>query len=250
MAPCPRTNAGAFSRARIRHSRILNAHYGEVGWRAVPLFLERGVDMPCNNAALGQLYGNQPVWRPRPYGIRGSSGRHGLVMDRCPQHSGMTFINMSVSHVGKTHMMSDILSGRVPFLGESDAPKLPEAAEAAIRNITLGVDALGFGVLMTHEERINAISSGDWESIVTAVVHGLEGWDVAYAGREHVSIICKRLLDSRLVRANLTERGLQCELCGETDGPSPLTVWENESSGCVRRVVDVDPITGFAAITV
>ncbi len=239
----------AFAKAGIRHSRVLNAHFGEVGWRAVPLFLERGVDMPCNNSALGQLYGNQPVWRPKPYGIRGLNGRHGLTLDRCPQHPGMTFVAISVGHVGKTHMATDILSGRVPFLGESETPKLAEAAQAGTANIKLGLDALAHGLLFTHEERINAISLPDWEGVVTTIIGGLDGWDVEYAGREHVSIICKRLLDSRLVRANLTNEGLHCELCGQTDGPSPLTVWENDGSGCTRRVIELDTIEGYAATT-
>ncbi|MHB8994881.1 MAG: hypothetical protein ACYC63_06505 [Armatimonadota bacterium] len=240
----------AFAKAGIRHSRVLNAHFGEVGWQAVPLFLERGVDMPCNNSALGQLYSNQPVWRPRPYGFRGITGRHGLTIDRCPQHPGMTFIAMSVSHVGKTHMTTDILSGRVPFIGESEKPKLAEAAQAGADNIKIGLDALAYGLLFTHEERINAISLADWEGIVTSIVQKLDGWDVQYAEREYVGIICKRLLDSALVRANLTEQGLQCELCGQTDGPSPLTVWENDGDGCSRRVLDVDPINGYAAVTI
>lgn len=240
----------AFARAGIRHSRVINAHFGEVGWRAVPHFLERGVDMPCNNSALGQLYSNQPVWRPRPYGIRGASGRHGLTLDRCPQHPGLTVIAMSVSHVGATHMLGDILSGRVPFLGEAETPKLAEAAAAGAANIKLGLDALAYGVLFTHEERINAISPEDWETVVTGCVRGLDGWDVEYAGREEVGIICKRLLDSRLVRANVTAEGLQCEFCGQTDGPSPLTIWDNEGDGCVRRVVEIEPLAGFAAVTI
>lgn len=240
----------AFSRAGIRHSRVLNAHFGEVGWPAVPLFLERGVDMPCNNSALGQLYGNQPVWRPRPYGIRGLSGRHGLTLDRCPQHPGMTFIAIGMAHLGKTHMTTDILSGRVPFLGESQTPQVAEAAAAGIANIKIGLDALAYGLLMTHEERINAISLADWETIVTTIAGGLDGWEVEYAEREQVGIICKRLLDSRLVRANLTTEGLRCELCGQTDGPSPLTIWENAETGCTRRVVEVEPLEGYLAVNV
>ncbi len=240
----------AFAEHGITHSRVLNAHFGEVGWRAVPLFLERGVDMPCNNSALGQLYSNQPVWRPRPYGIRGLSGRHGLIIDRCPQHPRMTFVSISMSHVGKTHMRTDILSGRVPFLDESETPKLDEAAQAGTENIKLGLDALAYGLLFTHEERINAISPEDWETVVTGIVRGLDGWEWQGGLREDVGVICKRLFDSALVRANLTDGGLRCELVGDTYGPSPLTIWENEGDGCTRRVVDVEPINGYAELTV
>jgi len=173
----------AFAKAGIRHSRVINAHFGEIAWRAVPLFLERGVDMPCNNSVVGQLYGNQPAWRPGPYGSRGRHGRFGLVIERCPYASGLTFINMSVSHASRTHMTCDILSGRVPFLGESETPNVAEAAAQGVRNIKLGLDALAFGVLMTHEERIDAISPDDWETVVTSIVRGLDGWDVEFAGR-------------------------------------------------------------------
>jgi hypothetical protein len=241
----------AFSQAGIRHSRVLNAHFGEVGWPAVPLFLERGVDMPCNNSALGQLYSNQPVWRPRPYGVRGPTGRHGLTIDRCPHHPDMTFVAMSVSHWGQTHMTGDILSGRVPYLDEAPVPKLAEATASGITNIKVGLDALAYGLLMTHEERINAISPADWESVVNGIADGLTGWEVEYAGREQVGIICQRLFKSRLVRANLTATGgLHCVLAGQTDGSSPLTIWENTDDGCARRVVEVEPLTGYLELTV
>lgn len=240
----------AFAQAGIRHSRVLNAHFGEVGWSAVPLFLERGVDMPCNNSALGQLYGNQPVWRPRPYGVRSVTGRHGLTIDHCPQHPDLTFVAMSYSHLGATHMTTDILSGRVPFLGEAPTPKLDAAAAACTANLKLGLDSLAWGLLFTHEERINAISLQDWESIVTRSLEGLAGWEYVGAEREQVGIIAKRLFDSALVRANLTAQGLQCVLCGKTEGASPLTIWDNDGECCARRVVELESIDGYAAVTI
>ncbi|MBM4048686.1 MAG: hypothetical protein FJ279_26585 [Planctomycetes bacterium] len=240
----------AFARAGIKHSRVINSHFGEIGWRAVPGFLARGADMPCNNAAVGQLYGNQPSWRPKPYGLRGRNGRSGLVIDRCPHHPGITHINMSPAHLGKTHMIADILSGHTPFAGESDRSRPQDAARRGITNVRLGLDSLAFGVIMTHEERIDAISPGDWETVVSAIIRGLNGWDAEFAGREHVSIICKRLFDSSLVYAETTETGLRCELCGHTDGPSPLTIWRNEGDGCTRRTVEIPRLDGFRAVHV
>jgi len=239
----------AFAEMGIRHSSVINAHFGEIGWRAVRGFLERGVDMPCNNSVIGQLYGNQPSWRPGPYGIRSASGRYGLVLQHCPRNSGLTFIAMSVAHV-RTHMGSDILSGRVPFLGESEKPKLDEAAEQGITNVKLALDALAYGPIMTHEERINAISPEDWDSVIEGIVRGLAGWDVEFGGREEVGITCKRLLNSRLFYADLRDGVVHCELYGRTDGPSPLTVWDNEGDGCVRRKVEVPQLDGCVELVV
>jgi hypothetical protein len=240
----------AFAAAGLRHSRVLNAHFGEIGYRAVSRFLARGVDMPCNFSMVGQLYGNQPVWRPRPYAVRGLNARHALAIDRCPRHPGMTFISISAAHMGRSHMTSDILSGNVPFLGEADHVQREAAAERAIANVRLGLDALAFGVIMTHEERIDAISLTDWEWIVDTTMQGVTGWDWVGAGREQVSVICKRLFDSALVGADFTNGTLHCGLSGRTDGPSPLTIWRNEGDACRRTCVDVAGFDGFCEINV
>ena len=240
----------AFARAGIRHSRIINAHFGEIAWRAVPMFLERGIDLPCNNSVVGQLYGSQPPWRPKPYAARGATGRHGIVIDHCPQHPGLTFVGSSPAHMGTTHMITDILHGHTPFLGESDRVRVREAIDRGIANVQLEFDSLAFGEIMCHEERIDAISPEDWESVVHGIVQGLSAWDFEPAGREQVSIVCKRLLDSSLVYADATDGGLHCEFCGSTDGPSPLSIWHNDGEGCVRRSVDVPHIAGFAALDV
>lgn len=240
----------AFAQAGIKHSRVINSHFGEIGWRAVPLFLERGADLPCNNSVIGQLYGNQPPWRPKPYGVRGQTGRHGILIDRCPQHPGLTFVGSSPSHLGDSHMVTDILHGHVPFLDESDAPRPQDAIARGIANIQFELDSLAFGEIMCHEERIDAISPDDWQAIVSGIVTGLNGHDFEPTSREHVSIICKRLLDSSLVYADATDSGLHCELCGATDGPSPLTIWQDEDMGCARQVVEVGTINGFLAMQI
>lgn len=244
-----RTDA-AFAQAGIRHSRVLNSHFAEIGWRAVPLFLERGVDIPCNNSVVGQLYGNQPPWHPKPYGVRGTNGRHGIVLDRCPQHPGMTFVGVSVSHLGTTHMVTDILHGHTPFGGESDRVRVEAAVERAVANLRIEIDSLVFGEIMTHEERIDATSPADWEKIVTGIHQAIRTWDVGFGSREAMGEVCRRLFDSALVHASVTGADLTCELCGCTDGPSPLTVWENDGDGCRRRTVDVDAFDGFVDIVV
>ena len=95
-------------------------------------------------------------------------------------------------------------------------------------------------------ERINAISPADWETVIEGIVRGVEDWEPQYTAREQISIICRRLLDTRLVRAELVEEGLLCDLVGASDGPSPLTVWGNDGEGCYRREAYIDPFQGLA----
>lgn len=238
----------AFAYAGIQHSRVINAHFGEIGWRAVPGFLRRGADMPCNNSVLGQLYGHQPHWRPKPYGVRGPKGRHGLVIDRCPQHPGLTFLNMSPSHLGSTHMVCDVLHGHTPFASEADRSLPDPAAQRAIGNVTLGLDSMAFGVIMTHEERIDAISLEDWETVIDETVRGLDSWDVEFAGRESVSVVCKGLFDSALVFSQAADGRMHCELCGQADTATPLSLWRNDGDACLRECVEVPPFDGFSEI--
>ena len=101
---------------------------------------------------------------------------------------------------------------------------------------------------MTHEERIDAISPAAWERVVSSVHRAVEPWGVEFGSREAIGAVCQRLFDSALVHASVTDAGLGCELCGRTDGPSPLTVWGNDGDGCRRRVVDVAAFDGFADV--
>ncbi len=238
----------AFARAGIRHGRVINAHFGEVGFRAVPLFLERGVDLLSNNSVVGQLYGNQPPWRPRPYGVRGQNGRHGVVLDRCPQHPGLTLVGSSPSHLGKSHMVTDILSGHTPYCGESDTSRPEASITRGIANVRVEFDSLSFGEIMCHEERIDAISLEEWDAIVAGIVRGIADWDFVPAGREEAAVACKRLYDSGLGYADSSDAGLHCELVGQTKGPSPLTLWVDEGDGCRRTLVEVPRIDGFLAL--
>lgn len=238
----------AFGKAGVRHSRIINAHFGEIGLSSVPYHLARGADLPCNNSVVGQLYGNQPVWRPRPYALRATNGRHGLTIDRMPQHPGLTMIAFSASHLGKTHMTSDILCGHVPFLDEAPSLRATEAVDRAVTNVRVALDALAFGVIMTHEERIDVIPLPAWEDIVDRIMHRLNGLEVIPAAREQVSILCKRLFDTRLAYAHVDERGLVCEITGAADGPSPLTLWDEVDGQLVARRTDIGPVNGFLRV--
>ena len=235
----------AFSRSGVRHSRILNAHFGEIGLSSLPYHLARGADLPCNNSVCGQLYGNQPVWRPRPYGLRATNGRYGLIVDRLPQHPGFTAISFSASHLGKTHMTSDILSGHTPFMGEAGEVRSAEAIARGVTNLRVGLDSLAFGVIMTHEQRIHSIALADWEAIVQGIMAGISDLEIVPASREQVSVICKRLFETRLSYAEAGERGLVCEITGRADGPSPLTVWQDEGEGLVAQRVEVPPVQSF-----
>jgi len=239
----------AFDRAGIRHSRVLNAHFGEIGLRALPSFLERGIDLPCNNSVIGQLYGSQPVWRPRPYALRAANGRYGLVIDRLPKHPSFTSVGSSAAHLGPTHMTTDILHGHTPFVGEADRPRIDQAIARGRLVARTGLDNLAFGTIFTHEQRIHSISLEDWECVVEGILAGLRDVEYEPTAREQVAVVCKRLLDSRLATANYAGEQLSCGLTGTTDGPSPLTVWHDEGDQCRRECPDIPAVDGFLEVT-
>ena len=160
----------------------------------------------------------------------------------------MTFVGMSVSHLGTTHMVTDILHGHTPFLGEAEQSMPNEAIARGIGNVRIGLDSLAYGLIMTHEERIDTISLADWSRIVTGIAEGIDDEGAIFASREYASVVCKRLFDSALVHADWDGQTLHCELCGQTGGTSPLTIWKNAERGCLRSTTEVPAIAGFAAV--
>lgn len=237
----------AFAAAGIRHSRIINAHYGEVSYTSIPYFLERGASLLCNNNIPGQLYANQPLWRPRPYGLRGINGRSGTVIDHAPAHPELFFASVVYPpyEYAPTHI--DILNGYVPFIGESPTVKREAAIARGCFNAQTSLDMMAWGLIMTHEERIDAISLEDWDAIVSAIVETTsKNWDVIPASREEVSVICQRLFRTTLVSAAVdADNRVVCELSGKNDGPSPLTIWLNEGDGCRRVIVELPQVDGY-----
>ncbi len=238
----------AFARHGLRHSRILNSHFAEVSFPALPRFLARGVDILVNNGVSGQLYGNQPVWRPRPFALRGPAGSHPLVIDDSPDHTGAFCAGVAAPTTAAASMEGDILWGHTPFLKEHRRVDVGRAAARAIRNMEWALDAMAWGMLVAHEQRVACVPPNDWRRLVDAVARHWRGRDIQFAGREEVASVTHRLFHSRLVGARLERGGLTADLTGQTDGPSPLTVWHNEGRGCRRVIHTVPPIAGYRRV--
>ncbi len=238
----------AFSRYGLRHSRVLNAHFAEVACRAVPRFLERGADILVNNGVTGQLFGNQPAWRPRPFALRNDAGRHPLVIDDSPDRTGLFCAGVGTPPQAAAGMETDILWGHTPFLGEAARLDIERAAARCIRNMEWALDAMAWGLLMAHEQRVACVPPDDWRRLVAAVARHFRGREVRFAGREEAAVMARRLFHSRLVRASLEDGALAVELTGQTDGPSPLTVWHNEGPDCRRAIHSIPAIRGFLRV--
>ncbi|MGI5922874.1 MAG: hypothetical protein ACOX9E_02910 [Lentisphaeria bacterium] len=237
----------AFAAAGIRHSKIINAHYGEVGYPVIPAFLARGACFLCNNTVPGQLYANQPMWRPAPYGLRGNNGRPGVIIDRSPSHPDLYFSSVGYPPYAGQPGGADILNGHVPFLQEAKDVRKDAAIARGVSNMFRSLDMMSFAVIMTHEERIDVISLDDWNAIIDGVVAGARrAWDLIPASREQVSVIVRRLSMTALNRVDVLPDGrLQCELTGRNDGPSPLMVWLNEGEDCRRVYLELPALDGF-----
>ena len=237
-----------FARHGLHHSRIINTHFAEVALGALPLFFARGADIHVNNGVTGQLYNNQPVYRPRPFALRGPEGRHPLVIDQSYDRSGAFCAGIGTPPYAAARMESDILWGFTPFIGECPRMDIEGAARRCIRNMEWALDTMAWGLLMTHEQRVACVSPEDWRHLVTSVKNHFSGRDVEFSGREDVAITSHRLFHSRLTHAWIEGGDLKCDLTGQTDGPSPLTVWHNDGQNCRREVRHVDAIDGFRRI--
>ena len=201
----------AFARAGIRHSRVLNSHFGEIGWRAVPL-LERGVDF-LQQQRRRSAHGNQPRGS-QALQRRGPNRRHGLVLDRCPT-PGFTFIGSAPSHLGGTY--------RSPTFTDTPFSRVDRSRHAAI--------ARGIANL-----KLELDNSRLWRDLLSRADRLHQPGRVGVYRREIIQDLRLRL-DTRRARAGrrdlqtyprqpglcrITEAGLHCG-SPATDGPSPLT---------------------------
>lgn len=232
----------------VRHSRIINVHFNEVGLRALPFFQARGADILVNNGVPGTLHSNQPPWLPRPFGLRSPLGRHCLTIDESPDRSGMFTASVIAPPDVRHFMECDVLWAHTPFLDEAPATDMQGVLDRTIDNLHWALDAMAFGVAITHEQRVACVSPAEWRWYVQRLGEHLTRRGLQAGSREVIGCLVRRLFHSRLQRVTLRDGELQCLLTGQTDGPSPITIWTDDGAACRRQCRDLEAIDSLLEV--
>jgi len=243
----------------MRSSRVLNTHYVNPGLNSLPFLKARGQDMVMSGGLFGKTYESHYLdpWSRAPY------GSVGMILDYMPVPEGSPgvrhgdFFNVEahaydVSRLAATGRVDD---GDIDFAmwttmtdSRRDSNDLQGAVDAAVRQVSIGLDGLFFGCMMAHEQGLAALTVGELEDILGAAESTLSRFDMLPAPYEHVGEYARCHVDTRLEVAREEGAGITCRLSGRSTLPLKLYVWQDVGEGCGYSFREAPPFSGGCSV--
>ena len=237
----------------IEHSRMLNAHFGEVGLNALPYLHERGIEFLATTMPYGQGWfepeATRRHWKdPAPY------HNIGFVFDNQPGAPDFFVTTAGLKPrqmAGAPFIAVDFLWGHTIFWDEHPAGNNPAgAADQALAQIRRGLDSLFYGELMSHEQRLAVLSMRELDETLTLIDRGLAKHSYTHRSYEYIAEYARSKVNSRLTAVNVDGGGqVTCDLAGRTSLTTSLYLFSEAAGAVQQRFVDVPPFTGSVRVT-
>ena len=228
-----------FEHWKIRQSKTINAHFGEVGVKSLPFLRERGIGftmqpgVPFGYNWAGAVEGKHPEWNPKPY------GNHGFNYDEMLNRP--EFFNV-VSHFLGSHKLkdggisaTDFLWGNTTFWNESKFNNIDGAAEGGAKTIKLGLDSGFLGCLMTHEQRIATLSAKEFEETLKRIDDLLSDREKIFASYDKIAEYLYHHSQSELKEVKIEGNKISCRLSGKSAIPLKLSIFEEKEGKIIRK---------------
>ena len=226
----------------MKPSRVVNAHFAEIGINSLPFLKERGQIYTMNIIRFGRAYADPKGrdWNPKPYGYCG------FIFDYMPEDN--SFFNV-ISHPfislkdDSTAPRFDFLWGCTPFWKESPYNDVEKAAKRGAEQIKRGLDNLFFGCLMTHEQRIATLSIEEWERILSLINETITSYKPIFVGYDYIAQYAKSKIESRLTKAHYIPeaRKIECYLEGKTNILTKLYIFIERKGEIEYTLGDIPP---------
>ncbi len=221
-----------FSHWKIKQSKTVNVHFGEIGLNALPFLKERGLTYMMNPMRFGKAFIDQEArnWHPKPYGyIRGIGGIIDYMLDD-PE-----FFNVYAGEIlgPKDYVApyADFLYSCTPFWNENPNNDLQKAAERGAEQIKLGLNNGFFGCLVAHEQRIATLSLKEFEEVLKRIDKLTSKYNRIFKGYDYIAEYAKSKYDTKITEANYnpTSKEIKLKLTGKSTLPLKIYLFNDEN---------------------
>ncbi len=225
---------GKFAEFGITPSKTVNAHFAEIGLKALPFLKARNQRYLMNLIRVGRPWSDPSAhsWDVEPYGKPASS------MGIIPEDKD--FFNVT-SHPGEMDSGApdfDFLYGCTPFWNENPSADIGKAVERGLFHIKRGIENGFFGCLMAHEQRIAHLSPGEWEKILKGISSGLKEVPHTFKSYDYISGYAENRTFYRIEKAEF-KQNLSVWLKGRSAMPQYLCLFLDEGENTVESFLEV-----------
>jgi hypothetical protein len=239
---------GQFAAWGVTPSRTVNSHFFNPGVNSLPFLKQRGETFLMFAGKFGRSYSDPTAytWNPKPY------GDPGFTIDYMPDDPAFFSVEAHPYTVAPDGRISDadidILWGNTTFGKESPRNNLSGAARKGVWEIRLGLDALFFGCLFTHEQRIARVTVAEWEEVLSEIDRATSKWDRIFKSYDTIAAYAKSRYDTKLTEANWKpETGrIRIRVAGESTVPLSLYVFARD--GLEYRFKEIPTFRGQRSV--
>ena len=237
----------------IEWSKVLTAHFGEVGKNVVPFIKERGIVYLGIPYTFGIPYGAAPLNLPESQlkKVKPFKGQGGII-DRHPEYPELFVVYPSYEDVPKTVQQMLMDNGvtapngqKYDFLWETGRDKVDTELGAwfAAFGVKLALDSLFPAVLVTHEQNISVLNDEEWDSLLAKVDQLTSKHAKAFRSWTYIAEYAKNLQNLRIkhVAVDPENNELECRLTGQTEMPLFLHVFRGDSEHVDQSFMVVPP---------
>lgn len=223
-----------FSEWGITASKTLNAHFGEIGLRALPFLKERGQRYLMNPIRVGKPWSDPSAhsWDVEPY------GKPAFCLGVIPEDKD--FFNVT-SHPGIMDSNvpdTDFLCKCTAFWKENPSVDVKRAIQRGISQIARGLESGFFGCLATHEQRIAHIPLQQWEEIVRGISAGIREIPHIFKSYDYISSYAENRTFYRIEKAEFN-RELSVRLKGNNGMLQYLYLFLDRDGETVESFLEV-----------
>lgn len=223
-----------FAEWGITPSLTVNAHFGDIGLRALPFLKERGQRYLMNPIRIGKIWDDPSShhWDVAPY------GKPTFSLGYIPEDN--SFFNV-VSHPGKMDSSFpdfDFLCRCTTFWKENPEVDTKKAIVRGLFHILRGLENGFFGCLMTHEQRISHLRPEQWEEIIKGISAGIKKVPHIFKSYDYISRYAENRTFYRIEHAEYKD-GISIYLKGRNTMPQYLYLFTDEGEKVIERFLEV-----------
>ena len=239
---------GQFAAWGVTPSRTVNSHFFNPGLNSLPFLKERGETFLMFAGRFGRSYSDPTAyaWNPKPY------GDPGFTIDYMPDDPAFFNVEAHPYVVAPDGRISDadidILWGNTTFGKENTKNDLAAAARKGVREIRLGLDAMFFGCLFTHEQRIARLTVAEWEKILGDIDRATSRWDRIFKSYDTIAVYAKSRYDTKLTEAAFDAATGRIKLRAVGKATVPLSVYVFRAPDLQHRFQQIPAFHGSRSV--
>ncbi len=225
-----------YQKHQLEHCKTIRGHFGEMGTNALPFFKERGRTLFTTPINIGERKADQFIedgyW---PFNTRR------CFYDNLPDDN-----DFLIHGAFNERHLADFLTGTTIWLRESTHNNLDAAAGRAAEQIRNGLSNGFYGDVVTHEQKLVALSMDEWEKILALTEQKVSRFERLFVSIDHIGEYLRNKDRCNLQQVNMVEGSAQCKLEGTADIPLQLSIFEDVEDGVERRFISTPLFKGVS----